>query len=112
MFFGLKPAPRVLIHSLTKVSGKNGICTHFIRGDHLREPVTVRGSGAESGPLLIKDQGSFAVGGSVLKNSGMYDPMKRTPDEQTLHGDHAYVQYQIPADARSIPLVFLHGAGQ
>ena len=42
----------------------------------------------------------------------MYDPLKKTPDGQTLHGDHAYVQYQIPADARSIPLVFLHGAGQ
>lgn len=33
-------------------------------------------------------------------------------DGQTLHGDHAYVSYQIPADARRIPLVFLHGAGQ
>jgi pimeloyl-ACP methyl ester carboxylesterase len=72
----------------------------------------VRDSGDESEPLRIKDQGSFAVGGSVIKKSGMSDSLKRTPGGQTLHGDHAYVQYQIPANARSIPLVFLHGAGQ
>ena len=78
----------------------------------MREPVTVRDSGPESEPLIIKDQGSFAVGGSVIKNAGIFDPMKRTPDGQTLHGDHAYVHYQIPSNARSIPLVFLHGDGQ
>ncbi len=43
---------------------------------------------------------------------GIFDARQRTPDGQTLHGDHAYVQYQIPAKARRIPLVFLHGAGQ
>ena len=78
----------------------------------MREPVTVRDSGAESEPLRIREQGSFAVGGSVIKNSGIYDPLRRIPDGQTLHGDHAYVQYQIPVNAHGIPLVFLHGAGQ
>jgi len=78
----------------------------------MREPVTGGDSGTEPGPLLIRDQGSFAIGGSVIKNSGMFDPKKRTPDGQTLHGDHAYVQYQIPAHARKLPLVFLHGTGQ
>lgn len=29
-----------------------------------------------------------------------------------MHGDHAYVFYQIPVDARPLPLVFWHGAGQ
>ena len=72
----------------------------------------MRDWGGDSEPLVIKEQGSFAVGGSVIKNSGMTDPLGRTPDGQTLHGDHAYVQYQIPADARSIPLVFLHGTGE
>ena len=57
----------------------------------MREPVTMRDSDAGSEPLRIKDQGSFAVGGSILKNSGRSDPLKRTPDGQTLHGDHAYV---------------------
>lgn len=63
-------------------------------------------------PILIQEQGSFAVGGTVISNPGTFDPVKRTPEGQTLHGDHAYVFYQIPADARKYPLVFLHGATQ
>jgi pimeloyl-ACP methyl ester carboxylesterase len=63
-------------------------------------------------PLIIQEQGSFAVGGTVITNPGVFDPYKPTPDGETLHGDHAYVFYQIPAQARRLPLVFLHGAGQ
>ncbi|AFK05529.1 hypothetical protein Emtol_0259 (plasmid) [Emticicia oligotrophica DSM 17448] len=63
-------------------------------------------------PIVIQDQGSFAVGGSVIKNEGTYDPVKRTPEGQTFHGDHAYITYQIPAKARKYPLVFWHGIGQ
>lgn len=66
---------------------------------------------AQAGDSLftIREQGSFLIGGTV----NTYDtrhPLRA--DGQTLHGDHAYVSYQIPADARRIPLVFLHGAGQ
>ena len=63
--------------------------------------------------LAIREQGSFLIGGTVKTAQGTYDthqPLK--PDGQTLHGDHAYVSYQIPANARKNPLVFLHGAGQ
>lgn len=67
---------------------------------------------SKNGLLLIKDQGSFAVGGTVIKNEGVYDNIKRTPDGQTFHGDHAYVTYQIPAQAKKLPLVFWHGFGQ
>jgi hypothetical protein len=35
-----------------------------------------------------------------------------TPDGQTIHGDHAYVQYQIPVGARKYPIVMWHGGGQ
>ena len=31
---------------------------------------------------------------------------------QTLHGDHAYVFYQVPVRARRLPLVMWHGIGQ
>lgn len=62
--------------------------------------------------ITIKDQGSFAVGGSVSTNPGTFDPIKRTPEGQTFHGDHAYVFYQIPENARKLPLVFWHGFGQ
>lgn len=63
-------------------------------------------------PLIIQEQGSFAAGGNVITQPGTFDPYHPTPDGQTFHGDHAYVFYQIPAQARKFPLVFLHGAGQ
>jgi hypothetical protein len=63
-------------------------------------------------PITIQDQGSFTVGGSVITNPGTFDPIKRTPEGQTLHGDHAYVFYQTPVNAKKLPLVFWHGIGQ
>jgi pimeloyl-ACP methyl ester carboxylesterase len=63
-------------------------------------------------PLIIKEQGSFATGGSVISASGTYDAKKQTSDGQTFHGDHAYVFYQVPVNARKFPLVLLHGFGQ
>ncbi|SCD19573.1 Helix-turn-helix domain [Proteiniphilum saccharofermentans] len=63
-------------------------------------------------PLVIEQQGSFAVGGSVITNPGTFDPITRTPEGQTFHGDHAYITYQIPVKARKLPLVFWHGIGQ
>jgi pimeloyl-ACP methyl ester carboxylesterase len=63
-------------------------------------------------PLMIQEQGSFAVGGKVITNPGTFNPKQPTPDGQTLHGDHAYVFFQIPVNRRRYPLVFLHGTGQ
>ena len=58
-------------------------------------------------PLVIQEQGSFAAGGTVIRSS---DPSGS--GELTLHGDHLYTFYQIPEDARRLPLVFWHGYGQ
>jgi hypothetical protein len=71
-------------------------------------------------PLMIQEQGSFAVGGSVITAPGTFDPIKQgaynpagtDPAGQTLHGDHVYVFYQVPVNARKLPLVFWHGHGQ
>jgi len=63
-------------------------------------------------PILIQEQGSFAVGGTVITNPGTFDPYKPTPEGQTFHGDHAYIFYQIPVKARKYPLVMWHGIGQ
>lgn len=62
-------------------------------------------------PIIIQQQGSFAVGGTVITNPGTFDANKPTAAGQTFHGDHAYTFYQIPVNARKHPLVFLHGAG-
>lgn len=64
-------------------------------------------------PLVISDQGSYAIGGAKYTEPGNYDNNNALkPQGQTIHGDHAYVFYQIPVKAKKIPLVFLHGAGQ
>lgn len=67
---------------------------------------------AQKKPIVIEDQGSFAVGGTMKSNPGTFDAIKRTPEGQTFHGDHAYIFYQIPVDARKYPLVMWHGIGQ
>lgn len=85
--------------------------------------VSILGSGLLSGcdamklgtehSITIRNQGSFAIGGTKLTQPGSFDVNDALkPAGQTFHGDHAYVFYQIPDRARSYPLVFLHGAGQ
>ncbi|RZJ03331.1 MAG: alpha/beta hydrolase [Rubrivivax sp.] len=61
------------------------------------------------GPLVIREQGSFAVGGTVSRRT---DPANPAAGERTLHGDHARVFYQVPENARKLPLVLWHGFGQ
>lgn len=78
------------------------------------------GNKSKPEPLIIEEQGSFAVGGSVITTPGTFDPIKQGAFNpagtdsagQTVHGDHAYVFYQVPVNARKLPLVFWHGHGQ
>jgi hypothetical protein len=73
---------------------------------------SAQGASKTTQPLMVQDQGSFAIGGTVVTNPGTFDAVNRSPAGQTLHGDHAYVFYQVPVSARSLPLVFWHGFGQ
>lgn len=64
-------------------------------------------------PLVIQEQGSFSVGGTVLVEPGTFDPRNpRNPAGQTYHGDHLYAFYQVPGEARELPIVMWHGFGQ
>lgn len=63
-------------------------------------------------PLTIAEQGSFAVGGTVAKTPGTYNNNAPTAQGQSLHGDHAYVFYQVPQNPKPLPIVMLHGAFQ
>jgi len=67
---------------------------------------------AAAAPLTLQEQGSFAVGGTVVRSPGTFDPAKPASGGQTLHGDHARVFYQVPVNARKLPLVLWHGFGQ
>ncbi|MFP3247014.1 MAG: alpha/beta hydrolase, partial [Paraburkholderia sp.] len=70
-------------------------------------------SAADQSPLVIREQGSFAAGGTVTTAPGTFDPRRpMDPAGQSYHGDHAYAFYEIPGNARKYPIVMLHGAGQ
>lgn len=73
---------------------------------------TAQDVGKKAEPMMIQEQGSFAIGGTVVTSPGKYDATNRSPSGQTLHGDHAYVFYQVPVNARKLPLVMWHGFGQ
>ena len=61
-------------------------------------------------PVMLEAQGSFTAGGITITRSGDFtSPLSEAG--QTIHGDHAYVFWQRPVNARKYPLVFLHGAG-
>jgi len=62
--------------------------------------------------LIIREQGSFAVGGIVRSTPGTYNNNIPTAEGQTFHGDHLYAFYQIPQNAKALPIVMLHGAFQ
>jgi hypothetical protein len=85
----------------------------FISAGTVASAIGVAGEEGKHAPLIIQDQGSFAVGGTVATEPGTFDPLKPlTAAGQTYHGDHVYAYYQIPVNARSLPLVMWHGAGQ
>jgi pimeloyl-ACP methyl ester carboxylesterase len=62
--------------------------------------------------LVIQEQGSFAVGGTVVSTPGPYNNNKPTAEGQSLHGDHLYAFYQVPQNPKALPIVMLHGAYQ
>jgi len=81
-------------------------------------PGANRSSSGAPPPLAIQEQGSFAIGGTVVTTPGTFDPIAQaaftaTPDAkgQTLHGDHVYVFYQAQVNARPLPLAFWHSRG-
>ena len=65
-------------------------------------------------PLTIERQGSFFVGGRLVTAAGTYDgttsPAPPNPG-QAFWVDQMYVQYQVPVNARKLPLILVHGGG-
>lgn len=63
-------------------------------------------------PLTLQEQGSFAVGGTVVNSPGTFNNNKPSAEGQSFHGDHLYAFYQIPQNPKALPIVMLHGAFQ
>lgn len=67
--------------------------------------------------ITIAKQGHFSVGGQTIQRPGAYDNQKfvgwATQEEtgQSYRADHAFVDFQIPADRKKLPLVYVHGFG-
>jgi len=68
---------------------------------------------AAPGTLVLKEQGSFFVGGREVRAAGDYQPGTGLADTgQSFWVDHLYVQHQVPVNASGIPVVLVHGGGQ
>jgi pimeloyl-ACP methyl ester carboxylesterase len=68
---------------------------------------------ANKRPLVLKEQGSFFVGGELVfseYNQGGGAPASFGPG--TIARNHAYVEYQIPQKQKyKLPIIMLHGGG-
>lgn len=93
-------------------SWKYLITTVFVVAGFSMSPVTMAQQPSKSPPLIIQEQGSFAIGGTVVTAPGIYNNNAPTSAGQSLHGDHLYAFYQIPQAPRRLPIVMLHGAYQ
>lgn len=75
------------------------------------------GAAAAQQPITIAKQGHFSVGGQTLQRPGQYDNRKfvgwaeQDQTGQSYRADHAFVDFQIPANAKKLPLVYVHGYG-
>jgi hypothetical protein len=91
----------------------SGVVNAVIAGSALVVAMAHGAMPKTAAPLLIQEQGSFLVGGAMTTAPGKFDPLRpSSPDGQTYRGDHAYVFYQVPVNARKYPLILWHGIGQ
>src|SRR5882757_11250918 len=76
--------------------------------------MTSNPSSADDQTIALAKQGSFFVAGRIVQGKGVYDPAKdtgNTNEGNTFWADQMYVQYQVPANPRTYPLVLVHGGG-
>ena len=72
---------------------------------------------ADAQDLVIAKQGHFSVGGQTIQHPGTYDNSKfvgwatQVETGQSYRADHAFVDFQVPAHAKKLPLVYVHGYG-
>jgi len=62
----------------------------------------------QGGPLVIEKQGSFFVGGRNLKSDAL-STLPAYASSGTVAIEQMYVRYQVPVDARRLPLTLIHG---
>ena len=70
---------------------------------------TQAGRGVTDGPLTIRTQGSFFVGGRDLRSETLSAVPAVFSPVGTIAVDQMYVRYQVPDKVTGKPLVFVHG---
>lgn len=65
-------------------------------------------SGIMTAPLIVRQEGSFFVGGTTLHSHSLASIRPVAPEGSITVGQ-MYVQYQTPVHARKNPVVFVHG---
>jgi len=101
-----KPEPFLSLYRIQKSGARNLLL--IILSSFIVVPACSRGE-KKHNPIQIEEQGSFAVGGTVMTSPGTFNPYSPTQEGETFHGDHAYVFYQVPVNASRYPLVMWHG---
>ena len=101
-----KSEPFFSLYRMQK-SGAGGLLVLLILS-FIVAPACSRGE-KKHNPIQIEEQGSFAVGGTVITSPGTFNPFSPTQEGETFHGDHAYVFCQVPVNARRYPFVMWHG---
>ena len=76
-----------------------GILSALVLAALSASPLTHAAPGEATKPLIIQEQGSFAVGGTIIQSPGTFETANPGSGGQTLHGDHARVFYQVPVNA-------------
>jgi hypothetical protein len=111
----MKPKHQKLFTTLLLISASMAVSAGAIADSNATGRADNFGSrGHRNPPLIIAEQGSFTVGGKVITAPGIFDPYNWSvssmpPAGQTFHGDHLFAFYQIPENARKLPLVMWHG---
>lgn len=93
-------------------SWKHRLAPLLVAAGIAASPAVIAQQANRAEPLVIQEQGSFAVGGTVSRTPGTYNNNAPTAEGQSLHGDHLYAFYQVPQAPKALPIVMLHGAYQ
>jgi pimeloyl-ACP methyl ester carboxylesterase len=70
---------------------------------------TIAAAGSLGGPLELQDEGSFFVGGQVLRTNHPSTAAGATAGQ--IMTNQMYVQYRIPKTISGPPIVMVHGSG-
>jgi hypothetical protein len=80
----------------------------FVASLAIASPALAQQGATKPAPLMIEQQGSFFVGGRNVKSDTL-SALPAYTSSGTITVDQIYVRYQIPVDAKKLPVTLIHG---